>query len=141
MSLLDSANSKANAAFPANLTVLLVDDEAIFRKGASRVMQFFGARVLVAASGQEAVELFQQHAQEVGLLLCDIVMPDMDGWQTMAAIRKLAPNLPVILSSGFFREIPRASTFPPPPPLFLAKPYEPEQLRQAILRALGSAKA
>ena len=82
-------------------TVLLVDDEQMVRNVGERALMRLGFTVLLAKDGVEAVEIFRQHRDEVRCVLCDLTMPRMNGWETLAALRKLAPGLPVILASGY----------------------------------------
>ncbi|MGA2120039.1 MAG: ATP-binding protein [Bryobacteraceae bacterium] len=109
-------------------TVLLVDDEQMLRK--------LGGSVLVAKDGVEAMEVFGQHQGEVRCVICDATMPRMDGWQTLAALRKLAPGLPVILCSGYDQAEVMVGDHPDLPQVFLSKPYQLQGLRDAIGRAL-----
>ena len=60
-----------------------------------------GYVVLEAKDGVEAVEIFQQHQDEISCVLSDLTMPRMNGWETLAALRKISPKIPVILSSGY----------------------------------------
>jgi len=80
--------------------ILVADDENAIRDLVSAELRSFGYRVLTATNGAEAVELFQQHAKEVRLLITDSSMPVMDGPQVIAELRRLNPGLPVILTSG-----------------------------------------
>ena len=82
-------------------TVLLIEDEEQVRKMAKKMLTHLGYAVLEAKDGVEAVEIFQQHQDEIRCVLSDLTMPHMDGWDTLAALRKLSPNIPVILSSGY----------------------------------------
>jgi CheY-like chemotaxis protein len=54
-----------------------------------------GDRVLEAKDGTQAVEIFQQHQDEIRCVLSDLTMPGMDGWDTLAALHKLSPDVPV----------------------------------------------
>ena len=80
--------------------ILVADDEQAIRELVSGELKSFGYRVLTAANGEEAVQLFRQHADEVRLLITDGAMPVRDGWQTIRALREQRPGLPVILASG-----------------------------------------
>ena len=82
-------------------TVLLIEDEEQVRNMAKMMLTRLGYTVLEAKDGVEAVEIFQQHQDEIRCVLSDLTMPRMDGWETLAALRKLSPDIPVILSSGY----------------------------------------
>ena len=81
--------------------VLLVDDEHIVRLTATGLLESLGYRVLVASDGIEAVELFSQRSEEIDVVLLDLIMPEMDGRASFAAMRKIDSRVPIVLSSGW----------------------------------------
>ena len=115
-------------------TVLVVDDEPCLRKAVTIVLKRSGFTVYEAQDGVEALEVFQQHRDDIGCVLCDLTMPRMDGWETLTELRKLAPDIPVILSSGHSEAQAMAGEHPELPQAFLSKPYELPTLRDAIVR-------
>jgi CheY-like chemotaxis protein len=121
--------------------VLLVDDEDLVRRVFAAQLKGLGFTVLEAGGGAAAVELFREHRDEVRLVLCDLGMPGMNGWETLAALRRLAPGIPVILSSGYDRAHVMADSHPEQPQAFLRKPYLSGELREAIRLALGGTEA
>lgn len=82
-------------------TILIVDDEEVIRKMAGEMLKRLGYVVFAAADGFQAVEIFKQHQGSIDCILCDVVMPRMNGWETISAIRQRAPDIPVILASGY----------------------------------------
>jgi two-component system, cell cycle sensor histidine kinase and response regulator CckA len=121
-------------------TVLLVEDEPMVRKIGAAVLRSLGFAVLAAQDGVEAVEVFRQHMAEVRFVICDLTMPRMNGWETLAALRRLAPAVPVILASGYNEAHVMAGDHPELPQAFLGKPYQIQGLRDAIGRALAHGK-
>jgi CheY-like chemotaxis protein len=121
-------------------TVLLVDDEPMVRKVGEGALMSLGFAVLLAKDGVEAVEIFRQHRDEIRCVLCDLTMPRMNGWETLVALRKLAPGLPVILASGYDKAHVMAGDHPELPQAFLSKPYQLQGLRDAIGGALLQGK-
>jgi len=119
-------------------TVLLVDDEEPVRKLAGVMLIRLGYTVLEARDGLDAVEMFRQHTDEIRCVLCDLTMPRMDGWTTLAALRKLSPGIAVILSSGYDKDQALAGDHPEWPQAFLGKPYHLKELDDAIHRALAN---
>ena len=117
-------------------TVLLVEDEEMVRDVAAAMLKRLGFSVLEAKDGVEAVEVFRQQQHEIRCVLCDLTMPRMDGWETLAALRKLAPGIPVILTSGYDQARVMAGDHPEWPQVFLGKPYQSTGLRDAIRQAL-----
>jgi PAS domain S-box-containing protein len=121
-------------------TVLLVEDEPMVRKLGQSALTSLGFAVLLAGDGVEAIEVFRQHKDEVRCVVCDVTMPRMDGWGTLAALRKLAPGLPVVLASGYDKAQVMVGNHPELPEAFLSKPYHLQELGDAIRRALAGKK-
>jgi CheY-like chemotaxis protein len=121
-------------------TVLLVEDEPMVRKLGQSALTSLGFEVLLAGDGIEAMEVFRHHKDEVRCVVCDVTIPRMDGWETLTALRKLAPGLPVVLASGYDKSQVMAGNHPELPGAFLSKPYRLHELRDAIRRALAGKK-
>ena len=117
-------------------TVLLIEDEEPVRNIAKKMLTRLGYTVLEAKNGVEAVEIFQQHQDEICCVLSDLTMPRMDGWDTLAALRKLSPDIAVILSSGYDEAKVMAEEHTEIPNAFLGKPYQLKGLRETINRVL-----
>ncbi|MCX5881094.1 MAG: ATP-binding protein [Deltaproteobacteria bacterium] len=118
-------------------TVLLVEDEEQVRKMVKIMLTRLGFIVLTAKDGVEAIEVFRQHQDEVRCVLSDLTMPRMGGWDTLAALRKLSPDIPVILSSGYDEAHVMAGEHPERPNAFLGKPYQLKGLSDTINRILS----
>jgi PAS domain S-box-containing protein len=127
--------SKAPAV-SADGVVLVVEDDDSVRKVAKIVLARLGHSVIEARDGIEALEVFQQHKAVIRLVLCDLTMPRMDGWATLAALRKLSPGIPVILTSGYDQAEVMAGDHTEWPQAFLGKPYQTMEVREAIRQAL-----
>ena len=121
-------------------TVLLVDDDKIVLDIANTALSMMGFRVLTAMDGIEAVEVFQQHRDEIRLVLSDFSMPRMNGWDTLIALRRINPDVRVILASGYSEEQVMEGTHPELPQAFLGKPYGFKDLKDAIDLALTENK-
>jgi CheY-like chemotaxis protein len=122
-------------------TVLVVEDEPLSRKTLALVLQYFAFTVLEAEDGAAAVEIFSQHQDEIGCVVCDLTMPRMNGWETLTELRQLAPGLPVILVSGYDEAEVMSGDHPELPQAFLHKPYEVQVLIDAIHQLLPPRKA
>jgi CheY-like chemotaxis protein len=118
-------------------TVLLAEDEETLRWAAKATLARLGFTVLDVKDGIEAIDMFRRHRDDIRLVLCDLTMPLMGGWETLAALRRLSPRLPVILTSGYDEAHVMAEDRDERPQAFLAKPYGLDELRHAIRRALG----
>ena len=123
-------------AFEVSGTVLLIEDEEPVRNLAAIMLARLGFTVLEATNGIEALELFQQHQSKIRCVFSDLTMPDLDGWQVLSAVRKLSPDIPVILSSGYDEAKVMSDEHSELPDAFLGKPYRFQELRDAVYQAL-----
>lgn len=117
--------------------ILIVDDEPALQRLSARVLEDAGFVVLEAESPGAALELLRGGAA-VDLMLVDIRMPEMSGFELAAMAWVDRPRLPVLFTSGF----PNPDRQPTDPPLplcdFLSKPYTPTQLVSAARTMLPS---
>jgi two-component system cell cycle sensor histidine kinase/response regulator CckA len=133
-----SARAPERDAIQWSGTALLVEDEELLRRTTAKTLARLGFTVLDAANGTEAVELFPRHKDVIRFVLCDLTMPHMSGWDTLAALRTLAPDVPVILTSGYDEAHVMADGYDERPQGFLGKPYGIADLRDAIRHALDT---
>jgi PAS domain S-box-containing protein len=118
-------------------TILLVEDEANLRKTTRMLLEMSGYAVLEAANGVDALRLWANHAQSIGLLLTDVTMPEgLDGRELAATLRTDRPDLKVILTSGFNSDL--AGREMSDGQRFLMKPYPLPDLLEAVRHALES---
>src|SRR5437899_2321335 len=82
-------------------TILVVDDEEMVRCLAKTTLEWYGYTVLAAENGEQGVELFTALADQITLVLLDMTMPVMSGEETMRRLKKIRPDVRVILSSGY----------------------------------------
>jgi CheY-like chemotaxis protein len=119
-------------------TVLVVEDEPLVRKTLALVLKRSGFSVLEAEDGVVAVAMFEQHRATIDCVVCDLTMPRMNGWDTLTALRRLVPGIPVILASGYSEAQVMEGDHPELPQAFLHKPYESKALIAAINQVLAS---
>ncbi len=101
-----SARSTATAgSIPLPRQVLVVDDDQDNLAATKQLIELQGRTVDVADSGTDAVGRMRSGAR-YEMVLCDVGMPKMDGWQVAREIRSIAPETPVYLVTGWAREIP-----------------------------------
>ena len=117
-------------------TALVVDDEESVNDVFSQILTLWGWRVLKADSGEEAVTLAKS-ADEHHLAFVDIVMPGMDGIETLGELRKLHPDLPAIMVSGYSDNTVSQSFENDEAFRFLVKPFGTNVLKEAIDEVLG----
>lgn len=82
-------------------TVLLADDEETVLDVAGRLLRSVGCEVVSARDGEEALACFRRHGKEIHLALVDLTMPRLCGEPMLRELRQLAPELPLVLMSGF----------------------------------------
>ena len=82
-------------------TILLVDDSASARDSMQRILHHSGYRVLAASSGSHALEIFDENAGAVDLLIADWMMPGMTGQELVGRLRQRQPSLKALLISGY----------------------------------------
>lgn len=117
-------------------TVLVVDDEDTVCRLATKMLEKAGFTVLTAADGQEGVEVFAEHADEIRAVLLDVTMPRMDGREAFHKLQALRPGIPVILSSGFNEQDATHHLEGSGLVGFVQKPYVMDELLQVLRRAL-----
>ncbi len=83
------------------VTILIVDDETSICRYACRVLEPLGAVTYIAGDGLAGVDTFRAHADEIDLVLLDMIMPRMNGDEVMQKIRAIRPNVKIILVSGY----------------------------------------
>lgn len=113
------------------VTVLLAEDNPINMIVAKRFLQKWNIEVIEAENGRKAVELFYQNKPD--LLLVDLEMPEMDGAQTVAAIRKTHPEIPIIAFTAATYENIKEDLLSKGFNDYMPKPFKPEELHKKLL--------
>lgn len=119
--------------------ILVVDDEERMRKLVRDFLSNKGYRVMEASNGEEAVDIFLQH-KDIALILLDVMMPVMDGWEACKAIREYS-KVPIIMLTAKSEEKDELKGFELGVDEYITKPFSPKILVarvEAILRRLGN---
>jgi PAS domain S-box-containing protein len=119
--------------------VLVVDDEPPIREALVRTLTANGYRAYTAEDGSDALALYFQRRQEINVVLTDISMAQMDGVALVRSLRKVDPNVRVIVSSGHFQKENMVVLESLGVKTFLDKPYTAEKLLRAMSSVLGTA--
>ena len=117
-------------------TLLIVDDEAFILQMTSAVLEDAGYRVLTAQDGSAAITMFQQHRHEISVVLLDMMMPGLDGLQTLDGLRKIDPGVTVLACSGLRTAQREAEVLERGAKAFLPKPYSGDQLLRTLAELL-----
>jgi len=132
-----SVTSASPSQSSRKATILVVEDEPGVRGFTTLALSQSGHTVLAAATGSEAVRLFRQRADQIDCVVCDVTMPEMNGWETLTALRELKQGIPVILVSGHPEEQVMNEGVAERPQYFLQKPYSKRALGEAVQRVLN----
>ncbi|WP_346662574.1 response regulator transcription factor [uncultured Merdimonas sp.] len=109
-----------------NLKILVVDDESRMRKLVRDFLEREGYEVLEAADGVEAMDIFYEE-KEIALVILDVMMPKMDGWQTLREIRQ-SSQIPVIMLTARAEERDELQGFKLGVDEYISKPFSPKIL-------------
>jgi PAS domain S-box-containing protein len=118
-------------------TILVADDEDNVRRIAGKMLERLGFSVLTAADGASAVAVFEDHADDVALVLLDMTMPNMGGQETFARIQQARAGAKVILCSGYTEQDATSQFAGKGLAGFLQKPFTLQQLREKVRAAMG----
>lgn len=116
--------------------ILVVDDESRMRKLVRDFLERSGYRVIEAENGLEAMEIFYENNKEIGLLILDVMMPKMDGWQVCREVRQ-SSQVPIIMLTARSEERDELQGFELGVDEYISKPFSPKILVarvEAILR-------
>ncbi len=134
----DQKKSIPSASWQGSGTILLVEDEDQIRHIAKTLLEMIGFTVVEAVNGKEALDLYQQNASKITLVVTDMGMPVMDGYALFHSLKHLNPTLPIIISSGFGDADVTSRINHDDIAGLVSKPYTPDKLREVLKRALDS---
>ena len=120
--------------------ILVVEDDTVIRELSVDILEALGYRVLQAASGHQALAMLEQEPN-VGLMMTDLGLPDMDGEELAEKARKQHPDLPILLASGHIQNQnlnSQEGLHSLSQPLgMIGKPFTLDQLRKKITQMLA----
>jgi signal transduction histidine kinase/ActR/RegA family two-component response regulator len=116
--------------------MLVIDDEAMVRRGIRRMVQALEFHVLEADDGPSGLALFKEHGPRIALVILDLVMSGMDGAQVLAALRGMDPLVRVLIVSGYHDDAKVSTLTRAGAAGFLPKPFTGAQLRFSLETAL-----
>jgi PAS domain S-box-containing protein len=133
-----SRPARQSSAAERTGTILVADDEDGCRRVTANMLQAVGFTVLTAADGSEAVDVFRQHRDEIVLVILDLVMPRMGGEETFRELRRMCPDVRVLLTSGYNHQEASEGLIGRGLAGFIQKPYRPPDLLATVDRILGA---
>jgi DNA-binding NtrC family response regulator len=112
------------------MKILVVDDDAIVIKSCKRILEAEGLEVSTVPSADEALEMIKKY--EFDLLLIDVKMPKHDGMFLMREIKKVIPDMPIIVMSGYPTPETISDVLKLGATQFIPKPFRPDELIKTI---------
>lgn len=121
-------------------TIMLIDDEQLIVDVGSQLLERLGYTAITACGGKQALDLFREHMQDIDLVILDMIMPGMSGSQTFDELKKLKPDIKVILSSGYSLDGEASQIIQRGCSAFIQKPYTMDKLSQQLHAVLNQTK-
>jgi len=133
--LLAWTDEQRMSAPPSHCSVLVVDDDHLFCRMISRILNRSGCRAIQALRGEEGLEIVARQAPD--LILLDLKMPGMNGPQFLEELRKTHPDLPVVIVTGYPDSELMVQAMQYAPVMLLSKPVERELLERTVRAVVG----
>ncbi|MBN1863878.1 MAG: PAS domain S-box protein [Victivallales bacterium] len=124
-------------------TVLVVDDEKLFRKLAEDLLVKLGYNVLTSSSGKEAIEIYRKSWRKIDLVLLDMLMPGINGKEAFRAMKQVNPAIKAIVASGFSTDADAKEVLEEGIVAFIEKPFAAADFKKTLSKAFleGSPRA
>ena len=130
-------HEKRESVYMKKDTILIVDDEIMITEILAKIISRISYRTHVCRNGKEAMEYYREYADEIALVILDMIMPEMNGRDTFYEIRKIDPKAKVLLISGYASEEDAQDLIAQGAIEFIEKPFRSEELISAIEKILG----
>jgi PAS domain S-box-containing protein len=118
-------------------TLLVVEDNPEVLKLSKALLETYGYRVIEAVDGQDAVEKFVEHQDEIKLVIMDVVMPKMNGKEALAEMARMRPGVKALFTSGYTPNVVHKKGILLEGVHFIPKPSQPQALLKKIRKVLG----
>lgn len=119
-------------------TVLVADDEELIRDLGTEILTLFGYQVISAENGQEALDIYNEQHSEINLVILDLIMPGLNGAETLNRMREINPGVKAIICSGYSGNgglMKKMGDFPPP---LVTKPFRIAELVSTVRQVLDN---
>ena len=120
-------------------TLLIVEDEEMLRELMKVSLLGKGYKVLAAADGAEAVEIYKQHSSEIDLVLCDLGLPKLDGYEVLKRLKEINPSPKFILATGYIEPELKSEILKAGAEEIIQKPYVSHKIVKRIRDVLDRA--
>ncbi len=122
-------------------TVILVDDEEIILDVGQRMLENLGYRVIAAGSGQDALDIYKKHKDEIILVILDMIMPGMGGGEIYKRMKAINGDIKVLLASGYSINGQAQAILDRGCSGFIQKPFSMEELSRKVFEVLDEEKS
>ena len=119
-------------------TILLVEDETAVRTSVRRLLEWHGYTVLEARNGVDGLRVYQSHSADIDLVLTDVVMPELGGYELVDQLRAERPDLRVVFMSGYAERALTTNGSVPSGTGYLEKPFTVETLMRRLREVLDA---
>ncbi len=113
-------------------TILLVEDEEVLLASLSVLLEGSGYRVLTATNGEEAVDVYRDRHNEIALVVTDVGLPKLNGWDAFLQMKKINPHVKAIVSSGYFDPKVKEEKSVEGISGYILKPYQPVEILKRV---------
>jgi PAS domain S-box-containing protein len=117
-------------------TILLVEDEEMLRSLAKMVLKGKGYNVVTASDGEEAVRMFMLRKNDIALVLSDMGLPKLNGYDVLKQVKHLKPDVKFIIASGYIEPVEKSEILKSGARDFIQKPYVPNEMLRKIREVL-----
>ncbi len=129
----NACEQKAVSGMPApNARVLLVEDEESVRALGQKMLERIGFQVTTASDGRQAVEVYGREGEMIDLVVLDLTMPHMDGEETLRELKRIDPEVRIVMASGYSNHEIEARLAGQGLLGFIQKPYTMAQLKERL---------
>ncbi len=118
--------------------ILLVEDEDMVRELLQQILLKNGYVVLMAEQADTALKLCEQYGGAIDLIITDVVMPDMNGYELVRCVSRLYAHIPALYISGYTQDSLIRQGIAEPQTAFLQKPFSPAALTGKVRELLGA---
>jgi two-component system cell cycle sensor histidine kinase/response regulator CckA len=127
---------EAGLLLGGNETILLVDDEGSLRDLGKKMLERFGYTVLLADSGERAVEIYKEEREAISLIILDLIMPGMGGERCLEELLSMDSEVKVVIASGYSVSATTRKNLDAGAEGFISKPYELRQMLKMVRELL-----
>jgi two-component system cell cycle sensor histidine kinase/response regulator CckA len=117
-------------------TILVVEDEELLVDLLKTVFETKGYQVLTAKDGLEALDVYEQHGKEIDIILMDIGLPKLSGWEVLQRMKEMNSKVRIILASGYIDPHSKSEILKAGAKYFIQKPYVLKEVLQRVREVL-----